>query len=209
MQSLEISFPQNNSITPFQPLLPYETARSTVWHQVQCPWEFNRHQRTVVNYANHWALLSATVQHRNPAASNIRIGSLVRNKITQLLLDLDYCSSSGSDGGMPQGFQNPLRYDSPVQDPFEQEEELTDRFVARSVAANMQASSVEFHPEGSRCSCCYNCGHRSNCKISSSAKRNAKHSVQQFIVMGQGTNRGRCQVQINDFTACGCCQARM
>lgn len=141
-------------------------------------------------------------------ASNIRIGSLVRNKITQLLLDLDYCSSSGSDGGMPQGFHHPVRYDSPVQDPFEQEEELTDQFVARSAAANMKASSAELHPEGSRCNCCCNCGHRSDCKISP-ITRNKEQAVQQLIVMGQGTTRGSCQVQINDSIPCGCCQARM
>ncbi|XP_021711989.1 uncharacterized protein LOC110680497 [Aedes aegypti] len=193
-------------------LLPRESARSTVWHQVQCPWEFNRHQRTIVNYANHWTLLSGTVQHRNPSASNIRIGSLVRNRITQLLLDLDYCSSSGSDGGMPH--QQPARFGSPMQDPFEQaEEELSEQFVARSVAANMETSTVELHPEGSRCNCCSHCGHRSDCKValapSCVALLSKEQAVQQLIVMGQSTIRSSCRVQINDSDPCGCCQARM
>lgn len=197
------------AIIPFQSLLPHETARSTVRHQVQCPWDFNRHQRTVVNYANHWTLLSATVQHRSPSASNIRIGSLIRNKITQLLLlDLDYCSSSGSDGGMPQGCQ-PGRFDSPV--PFEgRDERLTEKFVARSAAATMHSSAAESHPEGSRCSCCRNCGHRSDCEIAPiMTARSKEQAVQQLVVMGRRATRHSCQIQINDSIPCGCCQARM
>ncbi|XP_062540316.1 uncharacterized protein LOC134208329 [Armigeres subalbatus] len=195
-------------------LLPRETARSTVWHQVQCPWEFNRHQHSIVNYANHWTLLSASVQQRNPAVSNIRIGSLVRNKITQLLLDLDYCSSSGSDGGMPHQHQQSIRFGTALQDPFEQaEEELTEQFVARSVAANMEASSAEVHPEGSRCNCCSNCGHRSDCKVALAPNciplLSKDQAVQQLIVMGQGTTRGSCHVQINESGPCECCQTRM
>ncbi|XP_062702974.1 uncharacterized protein LOC115255944 [Aedes albopictus] len=198
-------------------LLPRETARSTVWHQVHCPWEFNRHQRTIVNYANHWSLLSATVQQRNLSATNIRIGSLVRNRITQLLLDLDYCSSSGSDVGM--SHQQTVRFGSPLQqqDPFEQaEEELSERLAVRSAAAHMEVSSRAklLHPEGSRCNCCRSCGHRSDCKVALAPScrplLSKEQAVQQLIVMGHGTTRSSCHVQINDDSdLCGCCQARM
>ncbi|XP_055629037.1 uncharacterized protein LOC129770292 [Toxorhynchites rutilus septentrionalis] len=169
-------------------LLPNETARSSVWHQVECPWDFNRPQHATVNYSNHWSLLSTAAQHQHKTLSNIRVGSLVRNKITQqLLLDLDYCSSSGSEYQQPQGSQY----------------ELTNRELYR-----MGFSS----PENSACDCGKNCG---QCKRNLARTREeTKPVIQQLVILGhskmQPARRGTWQMQINgDRFGAGWSQVKM
>ncbi|XP_055593220.1 uncharacterized protein LOC129744619 isoform X2 [Uranotaenia lowii] len=144
------------------PLLPNETARMAVWHQVHCPEDFNRVDRNRINYANHWTLLSdqqcrlasaswswspdekkkdnestpPAVPRQTDPIYNIRIGSAVRNKLTQLLLDLEYY-----DGQQPQG--QLMRSSGTTVAAAGLESFLSNDFVARSTALMMAASTFE------------------------------------------------------------------
>ncbi|XP_039446828.1 uncharacterized protein LOC120426179 [Culex pipiens pallens] len=174
--------------------LPNETARFAVWHQVFCPEDFNQHLRSTVNYANHWALLSS---ERPPTGTNIRVGSLVRNKITQLLLDLDYCSSSDSECLLPPVGGQMAHFGTASREPYKTGEILP----------------TELSPQASTCSCyrCYRCitdqyGYRR------SLMARQRVAAPQLMVLGRGqmmNPRSSCPVQINDVISCGRCRAKL
>ncbi|XP_058467413.1 uncharacterized protein LOC131440293 [Malaya genurostris] len=176
-------------------LLPNESARRTVRHQIEQPWEFNRFERTTVNYANHWELLTAAIQHRLPMVSNIRVGSLVRNKITQLLLDLE-CYSGYHHGSDCQ--QLPFQHE-PIDD-------LNNEFMVRPDMSITGTPALNPEEATSHCSC-----EQPNCYAPSFSSKG--HAIQQLMVTGQATSqqviRGSCRVQMNDSIPCDCCQAKM
>ncbi|XP_058813562.1 uncharacterized protein LOC131677662 [Topomyia yanbarensis] len=184
-------------------LLPCETARQTVRHQIERPEEFNRFERTAVNYANHWALLTATIQRQLPVLSNVRVGSLVRNKITQLLLDLDCYSGRGSASDC----QQLAPFEFPFQSEFVELDDLTSEFETQPVVAAMERQA--FDPEGIKCHYC----REQTDYYALSLGTKGPAAVQQLMVTGQATSqqvlRSSCRVQINELFPCGCCQAKM
>ncbi|XP_058062154.1 uncharacterized protein LOC131212344 [Anopheles bellator] len=68
-------------------LLPgTESRKVAVRHQVEHPLDYNAQQRSVVNDANHWELLTESLRHE-PRWPRIRIGDSGRNRITRLHQD--------------------------------------------------------------------------------------------------------------------------
>ncbi|XP_055527823.1 uncharacterized protein LOC129720354 [Wyeomyia smithii] len=197
-------------------LLPNGIARSRVRHQVEFPGDFNLREHATVNYANHWKLLTATIQRQHPKASNIRVGSLVRNQITRLLLELDQCSSSGSDclQTYPSCQQSTVQC---VQLPFPQklsrEAELSDEFIAQTARANMQsmAASVGRNIRGIWCRYCTCDQYHGELPPFYVVEKDL--AVQQLMIMGQAkfrqTARSSCRQQSSDFAPCSCCQTKM